>query len=165
MAKPLCKALRSANHTFVLGNAREFLFFHPRVVGHYPHIFALFIYRPSVLLLIWMRLISRTYRPALAYVAGTLICNTAVSKSVSNRPMTYHREFSVLYFDSHKRSSPLKAELVTPTRFELVLPPWKGGVLTIRRWRHIDKRETRFICRTVQNRAEFLTTCSQNSLM
>ena len=51
----VCKALRSANHTFVLDNAREFLFFHPRVVGHYPHIFALFLYRPSVLLLIWMR--------------------------------------------------------------------------------------------------------------
>ena len=51
----LPSGLRSPNRTFVLDNAREFLLFHPRVVGHYPHIFALFLYRPSVLLLIWMR--------------------------------------------------------------------------------------------------------------
>lgn len=60
--------------------------------------------------LILMRLFA-TYRPALAYVAGTLICNTAVSFNVSNHCQTYHKEFLVLYFNSAS-SKLLKAPLV-----------------------------------------------------
>ena len=44
------------------------------------------------------------------------------------------------YFRAQKKSQDTSQDQMTPTRFELVIPPWKGGVLTAWPWRQREAR-------------------------